>query len=118
MKIVQVINKIIENPHLISDVCFADNNMEEIFFLYNKKYKFSIMPTLDSYNIFLYNKTDADIKTLAAETEWNDLKGIFTSFKYQDIKTREALISFKSLYDLLYRMLDNTENILDDIINS
>jgi hypothetical protein len=31
----QVINKIMEKTHLISDVCFADNNMEEIFFLYN-----------------------------------------------------------------------------------
>lgn len=115
MKIVEAINSMITNKDKIDSVIKNDS---EFFFLYNKKYKWSILTNNGNYSIFLYPKDDISIEQLASwdSLQFNDYSDMVT-YRTEDIKTRESLESFAELYNIVSSKVFGVDNILDDIIN-
>ncbi len=117
-KIVQAINKMIENKNKIEPI-IKGLNENEIFFLYDKKYRWSIVKNdSGAYYLFFYNLLDYTIERLAAIPS-NDFSSIpFVSYSTEEINTREANQSFGELFNFLFNKLFGAEDILDEIINS
>jgi hypothetical protein len=117
MKIVQVINTMITNANKISDVI---KNSDEYYFLYDKKYKWSIAKSGKSdedYFIHLYPTSDIQISELAYDMDWSNFKD-FVTYSTEDLKTREATESFRELYQIVSNKVYGIDSIFDDIIGS
>ncbi len=115
MKIVQVINTMISNEKLISNVIKIDR---EYFFLYNQKYKWSIVKVdstnTEDYFIHFYPNDDMNIQQLAAFNEWDRYS--YITYKTSDLKTTEAIESFRELYHIVSNKVFGIDEIFDDII--
>ena len=116
MKIVQVINAMIENHRKISNVLKRE---DEYFFLYDKKYKWSIAKNEHENQFYLhfYPTDDMDLNQLSTFTNWQSYSN-FVTYKSDDIKTKEALESFSELYQIVFGKVFGIEDIFDEIINS
>lgn len=109
-KIVQAVNAMISNHHLISDVVRGEN---EIFFLYKGKYKWSMNLRDDSYYLWYYPGKQS-IEHLAQE-QWDEEIPMVT-YKDADIGTKEAKASFAELYTVVKEKVYGVDAVLDDII--
>lgn len=113
-KIIQAVNSIISNPHLIGKVLFGSNN--ELFFTYKNKYKWSIRRQDDgNYSLWFY-PSEMTIEELAAieNEEWEHVPMMHYSTK--DLATKEALASFEELYRITKEKVFEMDQVLDDII--
>lgn len=109
-KIVQAVNAMISNNHLISDVIRGEN---EIFFLYKGKYKWSMAYRDDIYYLWYY-PGEQSIESLAQE-QWQ--QGMpMVSYKDADIGTKEARASFADLYMVVEEKVYGVDAVLEDII--
>ncbi|MBF0694897.1 MAG: hypothetical protein IR153_07565 [Flavobacterium sp.] len=111
-KIVQVINTMISNKEKISQVIREDN---EFYFLYDNKFKWSILFSGDEYYIKFYPKDDIQIYDIPSQTSWGGYKD-FVLYSTEELKTREARETFAELYQVTADQLYGIDDIFDSII--
>jgi hypothetical protein len=112
-KIIQTINAMIIKANKISHI--TEGQGSELFFLFDNKYKWSIVRGEEEYFLHYY-KTDISLTELAKIQEWDQLEDVFTTFSTKDIKGREANESFADLYQLLRNKRFDMDKVMDDII--
>lgn len=113
-KIVQVANAMISNSSKISNVL---KNKNEYFFLYNKKYKWSISKSDDEdYYLHFYPTESMTIEELSVFNEWSDFNQ-FVTYTTKDIKTQESIETFRELYQIVSDKIFGLDDIFDQIIN-
>jgi hypothetical protein len=114
MKIIQVINSMISNKDKITGVL---KNGKEYFFLYDKKYKWSITKSSDEdvYYLHFYPANDMTLLELSRFENWQNYDN-FITYNSVDHKAIEAEESFKKLYLLVSEKLFDIDKIFDDII--
>ena len=113
MKIIQVINAMISNPDLITNVV---KNQHEYFFLYNLKHKWSISIDDDGeYYLNIYPTENPNFDVLATYNgDWTQIN--YVSYNTKELKTNEALESFSELYKIVSDRLLGIDEIFDDIL--
>ncbi|HUI31800.1 MAG TPA: hypothetical protein VLX91_16445 [Candidatus Acidoferrales bacterium] len=112
-KVVQAVNSMILKSDRITQI--TDGIMGELFFLYDQKYKWSILKSGLEYYLHFY-RTDMPISELAQIQDWDRFTNIFSTFSTKELKTREANESFAELYQLLRNRRLDMDKALDDII--
>ena len=111
-KIVQVINAMISNSDKISNV---RKNNKEYFFLYNNKFKWSISRGDDeNYYVHFYPLNDMNIEELSTFLDWDQYE--YVTYSIKDIKTTEAIESFRELYQIVSDKVFGIDDIFDEII--
>ena len=118
-KIVRAANAIISNSEKVSSVCRgqlsqANNIGEELFFLYDGKYRWSIRLDPDGECWLFFHPGNKDISTLAAITDWDDRNTV--GYSSTTLDTREAAQTFSELYRTVEEKLYGLDEVLDDII--
>jgi hypothetical protein len=113
-KIVQAVNAMISNSNYITDVLQNDG---EYFFLYKKKYKWSVRKVETGINLFYY-PTNIALEVLA-NFDADDWGGFAEMIVYRDadIGTKEARSSFQELFTLVKEKVFGIDEVLDDIIS-
>ena len=120
MKIVQAVNAMIANRDKISDVQKGLASSKEFFFLYDGKYKWSILESAtgqkDAYRLFFY-PGDQSLRSLATmnDFDWQEF-GQLVGYSTEDLGTREAKSSFEDLYRIVRESESGIDKVLDDII--
>lgn len=112
-KIVQVANAMISNKEKISNVL---RNDKEYYFLYNKKYKWSISTLEEEYYLHFYPTDSLSIEDLSVFTNWDSFNQ-FVTYSTKDLKTQESLETFRELYQLVSNRVYGLDDIFDEIIN-
>lgn len=113
-KIVQAINSMITNKEYISDVLKCS---DEYFFLYKKKYKWSMVLRDDGYHLWFYPGTDSlEYLVAMANGNWNNEIPLI-HYSDAEIGTKEAKASFAELYTILSEKLYGIDEVLDEIIS-
>jgi hypothetical protein len=117
-KIVIAANAMIENKNRISNVVPGINGIE-VFFLFDGKYKWSIIERDDGAYALVYYPGKQTLEELAGmqEYEWGDFAEL-VYYNSKDIGTRESEETFRELYKLVTDMKYGMDDILDNIINS
>ena len=118
-KIVTAVNKMIENIDKVSKIMESqDPSSSEIFFLYDNKFKWSIIKSQGTFSLFYYPDKNIVIEYLASlpSPEFDNIKMV--SYRTDELKTTEALESFSELYKLLQDKVTGVDDVLDEIINS
>jgi len=116
-KIVQAVNAMIAKPDAITDVIPASAaDRDELFFLYDRKYKWSIMKTpADDYLLYYY-PGDQSIEVLAAmDEEWNTFNQ-YVHYSTKDLGTKEARQTFAELFGIVKERRYDMDKVLDKII--
>lgn len=112
-KIVQAVNSMIGKSKKISQVFYIDGN--EIFFVYDDKYKWSIKEENDeNYSLHFY-LSEEKIEEIANTSDLLPPDAYIT-YRTDELKTREAKESFRDLYILVKEKLLGADQALDDII--
>lgn len=116
MKIVQVINSMISNQNKITHVL---RKGREFFFLYDNKHKWSVIKAekTEDYYVHFYPTDHMTIDQLAEYDDWPEFSH-FVTFSTIDIKTTEALESFRELYQIVGSKLYGLDEIFDQIIGT
>jgi len=110
-KIVQAVNAMISNSKFITEVTRGN---DEIFFLYKRKYRWSMARRDDEHVLWFY-PGDESVRSLASrDGNWDDVEMVV--YKDSEIGTREARASFTELYSLLTEKVYGVDEVLDDII--
>lgn len=114
-KIIQAVNAMISKSDKISK-CIENDG--EYFFLYNEKYRWSIVRYGDdSYSLFYYS-CEESIEQLSLLGERARLEGVdFVQYSTRDLKFRESYESFQDLYLTITEKLHGVDIMLDDIID-
>ena len=113
-KIVQVANAMVSNSSKISNVL---KNDKEYFFLYNKKYKWSISKNVEEdYYLHFYPTDTMTIEELSVFDNWSAFNQ-FVTYSTKDIKTQEAIETFRELYQIVSDKIYGLDDIFDEIIN-
>ncbi len=117
MKIVQVVNKIIENKDKISEV---QKNGKEYFFKYDSRYIWSILrgEEEEEYWIHFYPKVKMSYEELLDFREWHTLEGDYLTYSTSVLKTQEAFETFKELYHIIADKLLGVNDIFDEILRN
>jgi hypothetical protein len=114
-KIIQVVNIMISNSEKISNVLTSNNS--EFYFVYNNKYKWSIVKNSDeTIRLFLYPDENKTLEELAYDTDFSFYNKIIT-YSSVEYKSKEATESFNELYNIISSKVLGADNILDDILN-
>lgn len=112
-KIVQAVNAMISNPGLVTDVRNINN---EVFFVYKKKYVWSMRREDNEYFLWYYpDSTVQDLVNRAEAEYWDEVAMVV--YKTSEIGTREARASFAELFTLLLESQYGMNDILNDIIS-
>jgi hypothetical protein len=114
-KIIQVINTMISNSGRISNVLVA---VEEYFFIYNDKHKWSIMESKndsDAITLFLYPDENIKLETLAYDTDYETYSK-FVTYRAQDFKSSEVIESYRELLKVVKDKIYGVDDILDEIL--
>jgi len=116
-KIVVAVNVMIVQKDKITNVISGGSD-KELFFLYDKKHKWSMMANDDGHVLFYY-PGPATLSSLASiPTEaWDDSIDMVI-YRVKDIGTTEARESFAELYAELKQKKFGMDKVLDDIIAS
>jgi len=111
-KIVSALNAMIRNEEKISDVIAGEQ--DEIFFLYDGKYKWS-MKTGDDEELWLwFYPGQNSLEDLSCRT---DFEGVpMVTYRLSEIGTREATQTFRELYSIVREKMWGMDDILNDII--
>ncbi|MGO4710644.1 hypothetical protein AB4Y90_16375 [Chryseobacterium sp. 2TAF14] len=113
-KIIQVLNSMIAKNDRIKNVI---KNNQEYFFVYDEKYKWSITKNIDEdYFIHFYPDQNRNIDEISAINDWNDYD--YVTYSTTDLKTLEAIETFRELYQIVSDKVYGIDNIFDDIINN
>lgn len=116
-KIVVAVNVMIMNPDKITSVLHGANE-DEVFFLYDKKHKWSLFKNGDNIILSYYpGKNSLEFLASIPAEEWES--GIdMVMYNSKEIGTKEAKASFNELYTLLQNKKYGMDEILDEIISS
>lgn len=113
-KIVSAVNAMIINSNKISNVLVGQGG--EYFFLYDGKYKWSMIKRDDDTLLWFYPSKHS-LETLAAyeNHDWDELPMV--TYRTSEIGAREARESFNELYTLLKEKMYGIDEMLEEIIN-
>lgn len=106
----------IQNPHKMTNV---RKGVGEYFFLYNKKYKWSVSISDEilapTYYLHYYpfEMTIEELSKIPQE-EWDSYE--YLSFSTKELKSQEAEESFQELYRMVKGKIYKVNEVLDDII--
>lgn len=113
-KVVQAVNAMITNNKDISGVIRAAH---ELFFLYKKKYKWSMASRDGEYHLWFYPGEDT-MESLIFQVESGNIENIsMVHYVDSDIGTKEAKASFADLFMVLSEKIYGIDEVLDDIIS-
>lgn len=115
-KIIEAIKTMIANPGKITNVMKArGEGHPEFFFLYDNKYKWSIMSAPEDYNLYYYAVSES-IKELA-NLELDDWMNVdFITYKSKDFNSNEITSIFKDFYSLVKEKYYKIDEAIDAII--
>ena len=85
----------------------------EYYFLYNKKYKWSISKPESVYYLHYY-PFDITIEEISEIEEWEVYD--YVSYNTKELKSQEAEESFLELYQIIKEKIYNVDEVLDEII--
>lgn len=119
MKILDVIDRFLARPELITDVVLSET---EYYFRY-RRHPFSIVKRhgdaakeMGEYSLFIYPRWTGDMKRLAELYELGEGEDIpIAPFPSKDLKP-ENVKKFAALYQLLKDKFMNVDAIIDDIL--
>lgn len=116
-KIVVAVNVMIVQRDKITNV--QNGSVDgEIFFLYDKKHKWSMMKNDDGHVLFYYpGNSKLDDLASIPEEYWSDEVDM-VPYRVKDIGTKEAKQTFAELYAVLKELRFGMDKVLDDIISS
>jgi len=116
-KIVVAVNVMIVQKDKITNVINGGTE-GELFFVYDKKHKWSMMPSSDGHTLFYYpgSATLTSLASIPTE-EWDDSIDMVI-YRSKDIGTIEARQSFAELYAELKQKKFGMDKVLDEIISS
>ena len=117
-KIIRTVNTMIQNPHKIIHIIRKE---DEYFFLYNKKYKWSISKSesgaIGELVYYLnYYPGEITIEKLSEIEVYEWESHDFISYNTKELKSREAKESFLELYRILKEKIYNMDKVFDEII--
>ncbi|HEL3864721.1 TPA: hypothetical protein UM690_002651 [Stenotrophomonas maltophilia] len=118
MKIVAAVNAMISRPDLIGS-SVQGTSTNEFFFLYNGKFKWSILANHDDVAIFFYTGSDTieDLAQIDSDSDpdaWEHIK--FVRYSARDIGTKEASDTFSDLMKIVKEKQFGVSDALDEII--
>jgi len=116
-KIIPTIQAMVKHPQNISDVCTGCENKDEYFFLYNKKYRWSISQSEadGSFNLFYYaapNMTIEEIASVPSDAQQEYLLW----FSSKNFPSKEQQLAFSDLLKIVREKLFNIDAVMEDII--
>ncbi len=122
-KIVEAINSMIKNSHLIQEVSvlsdyYSGNNIQKYFFRY-KSYVWSIQDKESDgsdFELIFYPGYNVVSDVLSDIRHPGLNEDEYVKYTSSDIKTREATESFADLYRVVKGKLHNVDSVLEDII--
>src|ERR1051326_1453329 len=112
-KIIQVINKMISEKSKIDKVIKTKN---EIFFVYDNKYKWSMADNQDNGHLYLhfYAKSDLTIEQLSKTVDWTSIQ--FATYSTEIFKAKEDKESFWELYNIINDKILGVNDLFDEIL--
>ena len=117
-KIITAINTMISNENSINSVIqgYSDN---EIFFIYNEKYKWSISSNDHNIIYLHYYPGSQNIEELSrmSDVEWSEFKQL-VSYNSNELGTNEALASLNELRTIVQGKLFGMDDVLNEIIQT
>lgn len=111
-KIVAAANSMVANQKKINPVLTGQNG-NEIFFVYDGKFKWSMNHSNDQYWLYFYPGRES-IEELAGTYDWDQVNMVAYSAK--EIGTKEAFDTFSELYTTIKEKLYGVDEALDEII--
>jgi hypothetical protein len=114
-KIVRAANVMVSNAEKISNVV---QQRGEFFFLYDGKYKWSIIFNEDEngYRLFYYPGKISINELASMEPMQRESYKDYIFYSTKDLKTREGYETFGELYRTVKEKLFGVDEVLDDII--
>ena len=115
-KIIKAVNSMISNEVHIGPVIRGYEG-SEFFFMYGRKYKWSIIRNQKNDYYLHYYPGDQDLEQLASwpEEAWHEF-GEMVSYNSRELGTKEAHDSLSELYTVIQEKLYGMDEVLDDII--
>lgn len=117
-KIVQAVNAMVSNPKKFTKIVASSGiEVEELFFLYDTKYKWSIMRDTGGKEFYLhYYPGSETVEEMAAYgDDWPDTIDSIT-YTSKSLKSREAQESFEALFKLAKDKCWGMDEVLNDIL--
>ncbi|ADO00830.1 hypothetical protein Gbem_4134 [Citrifermentans bemidjiense Bem] len=112
-KIYQVILKMIENTDKISNAVEGDS--DEVFFLYNAKYCWSVLRQSGSGKYAIYYYPENSPGELTNVIDWEDVK--LVAYTEKEIPEEDAQRKLHQLYKILRdKVASEADVILDEIL--
>ena len=115
-KIVTAVNAMITNSYSITNV-LTSVELNEYFFIYNTKFKWSIAKYEDDYLLCYYNINE-NIEYMASIGSYSLPQNNYMRYSTEEIKTREARESFEELYSIVKEKIFGLDVVLDEIIKT
>ncbi|KOY02215.1 hypothetical protein [Pseudomonas nunensis] len=116
-KIVVAVNSMIENSSKLSNI-IRGSHSNEIYFLFDKKHKWSINKVTDGYILIYYpGKQALEFYASLEAEEWEEHSD-YVVYTTKDIGTKEGLESFADLYGVVKEKVYGMDDVLNDIINT
>lgn len=116
-KIVVAVNKMIENSNKLTNI-IQGSHSSEIYFLFDRKHKWSINKISDGYILIYYvGKQNLEFYASLEAEEWSEYSD-YVVYTTKEIGTKEGLESFADLYAVVKEKMYGMDNVLDDIINT
>lgn len=118
MKIVSAANAMIATRDRISDVVPSSTG-SEVFFVYDRKHKWSISKNTNSDYTLFYYPGPQNIRELAGwpEEAWYEFNEMIR-YSTADLGTKEAKETFAELYRVVNENLFGINGVLDEIIGN
>ena len=111
-RIVQAVNSMIAHQEKISSVLeWPDYSW--LLFLYDGKHKWAMRKADDDYSL-VYLKSTLKLEDLADEANFDREPSIY--YRTRELGTKEALVSFRELYQVLQEKALGIEEALNEII--
>ena len=118
MKIVSAANAMIATRDRITDV-IPGTGGSEIFFMYDRKHKWSITKNVNADYTLFYYPGPQDLRALAEwpDEAWYDFNQMIR-YSTSELGTKEAKETFAELYRVVGENLFGIDNVLDEIIDN
>ncbi len=111
-KIIRAVNVMIENSDKITNTRSGQGFQEDAYyFLYDKKYQWSIASTPDDFILRFYKSSIGPLPSILAPSSDT------ITYRASEFKTREAFETFSSLYLLIKEKSIGVDQVLENIID-
>ncbi|WP_373493188.1 hypothetical protein [Aquiflexum sp.] len=115
MKIIQVLNSIIEKKDKITNVKPLGSLY---FFLFDGEFKWAIERdnSGDSYSVYFFPSKEALIDYLSSTLTW--MEEDYVKYSTEELKSKEAFETFKDLYQIVVDKVFDIDKMFDKIISA